>query len=134
MARTRILLADDNEAFLAELCRELENEFEIVGTVMNGRDAVESARRLDPDVVVLDISMPVLNGIQASLRIRESHPRTKVLFLTIHENDEYIEAAFSAGAYGYVTKRRLASDLVDAIHEVSQGHSFLSPSLRKSTR
>jgi DNA-binding NarL/FixJ family response regulator len=134
MARTRILLADDNGAVLAELCRELEKEFEIVGTVTNGQDAVDSVLRLDPDVVVLDISMPILNGIQAALRIHEGHPRSKVLFLTIHENDEYVEAALSTGASGYVTKRRLASDLVRAIEEVSQGRSFLSPSLRKSAR
>lgn len=132
MARARILLADDNGAVLAEVYRELEKEFDIVGAVTNGKDAVDSVLRLDPDVVVLDISMPVLNGIEVALRIRESHPRSKVLFLTIHENDEYIEAALSAGAFGYVTKRRLASDLVQAIDEVRQGHSFLSPSLRKS--
>jgi DNA-binding NarL/FixJ family response regulator len=76
--------------------------------------------------------MPILNGIQAALRIHEGHPRSKILFLTIHENDEYIEAALSAGASGYVTKRRISSDLVRAIQEITQGHSFLSPSLRKS--
>jgi|SRR6516165_10140226 DNA-binding NarL/FixJ family response regulator len=132
MTRTRILLADDNGELLAELCRELENEFDIVGTVTNGQDAVECVLRLHPDVVVLDISMPILSGIQAALRIHESHPRSNILFLTIHENEEYIEAALSAGASGYVTKRRIGSDLVCAIQEVSQGHSFLSPSLRKS--
>jgi two-component system nitrate/nitrite response regulator NarL len=75
--------------------------------------------------------MPILNGIQASLCLRESHPRTKILFLSIHEQSEYISAAFSAGASGYVTKRRLARDLALAIREVIQGHTFLSPSLRK---
>ena len=130
MARTRILLAEDNEALLAELCRELKEEFEIVGTASNGQDVVDSVLRLDPDVVVLDITMPILNGIQASLRIQASHPRSKVLFLTIHENDEYVSAAFSAGATGYVTKRRLANDLVRAIQEVGRGNVFLSPTLR----
>ena len=132
MARTRILLAEDNEALLAELCRELKEEFEIVGTASNGQDAVDGVLRLDPDVVVLDINMPILNGIQASLRIHESYPRSKVLFLTIHENDEYVSAAFSAGATGYVTKRRLASDLVRAIQEVGRGNVFLSPTLRRA--
>lgn len=133
MAVTRIFLADDNGALLAEICHELEEEFEIVGTATNGQDAVDAVFRLDPDVVVLDIAMPLLNGIQASLLIRERHPRSKVLFLTIHENDEYITAAFSAGATGYVTKRRLARDLVRAIQEVSRGNVFVSPSLRRNT-
>ena len=117
---------------LAELCRELKEEFEIVGTASNGQDAVDGVLRLDPDVVVLDINMPILNGIQASLRIHESCPRSKVLFLTIHENDEYVSAAFSAGATGYVTKRRIASDLVRAIQEVGRGNVFLSPTLRRA--
>jgi two-component system nitrate/nitrite response regulator NarL len=131
MARTRILLAEDNEALLAELCSELKEEFEIVGTASNGQDAVDAVLRLAPDVIVLDISMPLLNGIEASLLIRERQPRAKVLFLTIHESDEYISAAFSAGASGYVTKRKIASDLAYGIREVSQGNLFVSPSLRR---
>jgi len=131
MARTRILLAEDNEALLAELCRELKDEFEIVGTASNGQDAVDGVLRLDPDVIVLDISMPLLNGIEASLLIREGQPRAKILFLTIHESDEYISAAFSAGASGYVTKRKIASDLAYGIREVSQGNLFISPSLSR---
>jgi DNA-binding NarL/FixJ family response regulator len=130
VAAIRILLADDSEAVLAEVRAELDKEFEIVGAVANGRDAVEGVLRLDPDVLVLDITMPLMNGIQASSRLRESHPRTKILFLSIHEQSEYISAALSAGASGYVTKRRLASDLALAIREVIQGRSFLSPSLR----
>ena len=106
MVLTRILLADDNEALLADLCNELEEEFEIVGTATNGQDAVDAVLRLDLDVILLDISMPLLNGIQASSLIGERHPRTKILFLTLHESDKYISAAFPAGASGYVTKRR----------------------------
>ena len=75
--------------------------------------------------------MPLLNGIQAALLIREGHSRSKVLFLTIHETDEYISAAFSAGASGYVTKRKITSDLAHGIREVSQGNLFVSPSLRR---
>jgi len=131
MPPTRIFLADDNGALLAELCHELEAEFEILGTATNGQDAVDAALRLDPDVIVLDISMPILNGLQASKLIHERHPRSKVLFLTIHEADEYISAAFSAGASGYVTKRRIPSDLVHGIRELSQGNLFVSPSLKR---
>lgn len=129
VATIRVLLADDSEAVLAELRGELGKEFDIVGTAANGEEAVQEVFRLDPDVLVLDIAMPLLNGIQASLRIRKSHPRTQILFLSIHEQAEYISAAFSAGASGYVTKRHLASDLARAIREVFQGHRFLSPSL-----
>jgi DNA-binding NarL/FixJ family response regulator len=130
VAAIRILLADDSEAVLAELRAELDKEFEIVGAVSNGRDAVEGVLRLDPDVLLLDVTMPLMNGIQASSRLREHHLRTKILFLSIHEQSEYISAAFSAGASGYVTKRRLSSDLALAVREVNRGHTFLSPSLR----
>ena len=131
MARIRVLLADDNQGVLADLRGELDKDFEIVGTAENGEDAIRSALGLDPDILVLDISMPVLNGLEVASRLRETHSRTKVLFLTIYEQAEYISAAFSAGAAGYVTKRRLASDLVRAIREVVQGRTFLSPSLEK---
>jgi DNA-binding NarL/FixJ family response regulator len=126
----RVLLADDSDALLAELRGELCDEFEIVGTAANGKDAVDAVIFLDPDVLVLDIAMPNLNGLQAASRVRKNHPRTKIVFLSIHEQSEYISAAFLAGASGYVTKRRLATDLASAIREVIQGKIFLSPSLR----
>ena len=131
MATIRVLLADDSEDILADLREELSKEFDIVGPAGNGEEAVRAVLDLDPDVLVIDIAMPVLNGIQASSRIRKIHPRTKILFLTINEQAEYISAAFSAGASGYVTKRRLASDLAMAIREVFLGNTFLSPSLGK---
>ena len=131
VATISVLLADDSETVLEELRGELGSQFKILGAVANGQDAVDAVLRLDPDVLVLDISMPVLNGIQAASCLRESHPRTKILFLSIHEQSEYIAAAFSAGASGYVTKRRLVNDLATAISEVVQGHLFLSPSLHK---
>jgi two-component system nitrate/nitrite response regulator NarL len=130
VAPLRILLADDNDAVLAEVREELEAEFEIIGTATNGQDAVEAVRLFSPDVVVLDISMPVLDGIEVLEQIRETNAHTKILFLTIQEADEYISRAFSAGASGYVTKRRLLSDLAHAIREVAEGRTFLSPSLR----
>jgi CheY-like chemotaxis protein len=79
---------------LAELCRELEEQFEIVGTATNGQDAVDAILRLNPDIIVLDISMPLLNGIEASLLVRERQPRTKVLFMTVHESDEVYFGSF----------------------------------------
>lgn len=131
VAQIKVVLADDSEEVLAELREELGKEFEILQAVANGEEAVDAVLHLDPDVLVLDIAMPILNGIQAALRIRKNHPRTKILFLTIHEQAEYISAAFSSGALGYVTKRQLANDLVLAIREVMQGRRFLSPSLRR---
>ena len=131
MATIRIFLVDDNGDMLRDLREELSAEFEIAGTAENGEEAVREVLRLDPDILVLDITMPVMNGLQVASMLREKHPRTKILFLTIHEEPEYISAAFSAGAWGYVTKRRLANDLPLAIREVFGGRNFLSPSLQK---
>ena len=131
VATIRVLLVDDNSEVLTDLQDELGTEFEIAGTAENGEEAVRAVLRLDPDVVVLDITMPVMNGLQVAKFLRDKHPRTKILFFTIHEEPEYISAAFSAGACGYVTKRRLTSDLAQAIREVFVGRSFLSPSLQK---
>jgi DNA-binding NarL/FixJ family response regulator len=116
---------------LTDLRDELSAEFEIAGTAENGEQAVREVFRLEPDIVVLDITMPVMNGLQVASLLREKRSATKILFLTIHEEPEYISAAFSAGACGYVTKRRLASDLRAAIREVYDGRNFLSPSLQK---
>ena len=127
----RVLLVDDNEAMLRDLQDELGSEFTIAGTAQNGEDGVRAVARLDPDVVVLDVTMPGLNGFQVATRLRNSHPRTRILFLTIHEEPEYVSAAFGAGACGYVSKRRLATDLAFAIREVSGGRTFLSPTLQK---
>jgi len=131
VATIRILLADDNRAMLADLCDELGKEFQIVDTVDHGAEVIDAVTRLDLDILILDITMPGANGIQLASRLLNMHPRTKIVFLTIHEQAEYIAAAFSAGANGYVTKRRLGSDLALVIREVFNGGMFLSPSLGK---
>jgi DNA-binding NarL/FixJ family response regulator len=131
VAAISVLLVDDNAAVLTNLRDELGAEFEIAGTADNGEEAVREVLRLDPDILVLDINMPLMNGLQVASSLREKHPRTKILFLTIHEEPEYVSAAFSVGACGYVTKRRPASELVLAIRDVYEGRNFLSPSLRK---
>ena len=131
MATITVLLADDNEAMIAELREELADKFKILGAAENGEQAVEMAQRLGPDVLVLDIAMPVLTGLEVAEQLRDKLPATRILFLTIHEEPEYISAAFSAGARGYVTKRRVASDLACAIREVHEGREFLSPTLRR---
>jgi DNA-binding NarL/FixJ family response regulator len=131
VTRIRVLLADDHEDFLRQLRGELDPQFEIVGTAENGEDAVDAVCRLDPDVLVIDMAMPVMDGLQATERLRGANCRTKIVFLTIREQSDYVAAAFSAGASGYVTKRHLGTDLAAAIREVFRGHTFISPSLRR---
>ena len=94
---------------------------------------VDAVLALDPDVLVSDISMPLLDGLQAARRIQKTNSRVKIIFLTIHEDRDFIAAAFSAGAMGYVTKRHLSTDLVFAIEEALRGHTFVSNSVRSKT-
>ena len=126
MAKVRVLLADDHEAILARVRALLCEEFDIVATVNNGRDAVTEVGRLDPDVLVTDISMPILDGLQAASRLRSTESRTKIVFLTVHEDQDFVSAALSSGATGYVTKSHLSTDLIPAIREVLQGQTFVS--------
>lgn len=126
MGKIRILLADDHEPILSQVSALLKDEFEVVAAVNNGRDALREVQRLDPDVLVLDISMPVLDGLQAATRLKSMPVRTKVVFLTVHEDEDYIAAAFAAGASGYVIKSNVTTDLVRAIHDVLHGRSYVS--------
>lgn len=129
MNKIRVLLADDHEAILTRESAVLSEEFEIVGIAKNGRDAVAEVRRLDPDVLIIDISMPVLDGLQAASQLQSRNCRTKIVFLTVHEDRDFVAAAFSAGGSGYVTKSQLTSDLVPAIRAVLQGHKYVSHSI-----
>lgn len=129
MGKIRVLLADDHETILSRVGIVLDEEFEIVGAVKNGRDAVVEARRLDPDVLVIDISMPILDGLQAVAQLRTTNHRIKVIFLTVHEDQDFVAAAFSAGASGYVTKSHLTTDLVPAIREALEGRTYVSQSI-----
>ena len=129
MGKIRVLLADDHETILSRVGIVLGEEFDIVGAVKNGRDAVVEARRLDPDVLVIDISMPILDGLQAVAQLRTTNCRIKVIFLTVHEDQDFVAAAFSAGASGYVTKSHLTTDLVPAIREALEGRTYVSQSI-----
>ena len=128
--KIRVVLADDHQEVIAKVRGILGDEFEVIEAVENGRQAVSAVLALDPDVLVTDISMPLLNGLQAARNIQKANCRAKIVFLTIHEDRDFIVAALSAGALGYVTKRRLSIDLVFAIHEALQGHTFVSNSKR----
>ena len=130
MSKVRILLADDHAAILARIRSILCEDFEVVGAVGNGRDAVTEVNRLDPDVLVIDISMPVLDGLQAASQLHRKECRTKVVFLTVHQDQDYIDAALAAGASGYVTKSHITSDLVPAIREALDGRIYISKSIK----
>jgi DNA-binding NarL/FixJ family response regulator len=107
----------------------LAEEFDAVAAVEGGEQAVDAIFKLNPDVLVIDISMPILNGLQAAKQLQTAHCRSKIIFITVHEGPEFVDAAFSAGAYGYVTKSHLSTDLVPAIHKAMLEQTFVSESL-----
>src|SRR6266851_4983666 len=129
MKRLRILVADDHELVrrgIQELLRARDG-WKVVAEAVNGREAVEKASELKPDVAILDISMPDLDGLQATRQIRETAPGTSVVVLTMHESDQMVRRVLDAGALGYVLKSDLAAHLVKAVKNVSAGKMFLTP-------
>jgi len=130
MDKIRVLLADDHETILAQVRLLLGDDFDIVGAVNNGRDAVVETQRLNPDVLVIDISMPVVDGLEAVSELQPTNQRTKVIFLTVHQDQDFVDAALSIGAFAYVTKSDVTTDLVPAIREALQGRRYLSQSIR----
>ena len=134
MANIRLLMADDHEIVRAGLRMLLQSQpdIEIVAEVDNGRAAIVHARELQPDIVLMDISMPDVDGFEATRQIKRALPKTAVLALTMHESDEYFFKMLEAGASGYVPKKAAPTDLVAAIRTVCGGGVFLYPSLAKS--
>ena len=129
MRKIRVLLADDHETVLEQVRAILRKDFDIVGTVNNGQDAVAETQRLEPDVLVIDISMPVLNGLQAARQLRTNSHRAKIVFLTVHEDQDFVSAALSAGASAYVVKSEVTSELVPAIREALRGGTYVSKTI-----
>lgn len=129
MHRPRILLADDHSVVIARVLALLKSGFEVVGTATNGRDLLAEAERLQPDVIVLDISMPILTGIEAAHELHEAGSAVKLVFLTVHEEGAFVRACLAEGGLGYVKKSRLATDLIPAINEALSGRCFISPSV-----
>lgn len=125
--RARILLADDHALVAAGLSKLLEEEFDLIGTAHDGRELVAAAQRDRPDVILLDISMPNLNGFEAARQIRASMPLAKLIFVTVHSDPDYVAEAFRAGASGYVLKGSAASELGAAVHEVLNNKVYLTP-------
>ncbi len=127
--RVRVLVADDHTAVLKRVVDLLSPHYEIVGTVRDGRALLEAAAATEPDVLVLDISMPVVTGIEAAGILRKSGSKSKIVFLTIHEDADFVRAAREAGALGYVIKQRMTSDLIEAVRLALEGKCFTSPSV-----
>ena len=125
--RPRVLLADDHTLVLEGLRRILEDKCDLVGTVEDGRTLVEAAERLRPDVILLDISMPLLNGLEAARIVRTRVPEAKIIFLTMHADPTYAREAFRAGASGYLLKRSATSELAKAISVVLRGRPYVTP-------
>ena len=127
MKKPRVLLADDHKIVLEGLKGLLEDEFEVVGSVEDGRALVDQAAKHHPDVIVTDISMPQLNGIEAARQIKKTDKNIKIVFLTMHPDATYAADAFDAGASGFVLKHSASSELITAIHEVMRGRTYVTP-------
>jgi DNA-binding NarL/FixJ family response regulator len=127
MNRPRLLLADDHTLMLDGIRMLLEPEFELVGCVEDGQMLLTAAMESKPDVILLDISMPVLNGIDAAHQLRKMLPAAKIIFVTMHADAEFVTEAFRAGAAGYLLKRSAASELLTAIRQVLKGNHYVSP-------
>jgi DNA-binding NarL/FixJ family response regulator len=130
LSRTRVLLVDDHEEFLTVEARLLEPEFEVVTAVRDGHRALEEAAKINPDLIILDITMSRIDGIETARHLRASGSRAKIVFLTVHADPDYVREGLAAGATGYVVKSRLASDLVPALRAALAGRSFVSPYIR----
>ncbi|MGW8272677.1 MAG: response regulator, partial [Thermodesulfovibrionales bacterium] len=134
MQGTRVLIADDHtlvrEGIIAMLSRF--EDIEVVGEASNGKEAIEKVRDLRPDIILMDISMPVLGGLEATLEIKKSHPEVKILVLTQYDDKEYVSRFLKAGVSGYILKKALGMELLTAIRAVARGENYLHPSVAGS--
>jgi DNA-binding NarL/FixJ family response regulator len=131
MGKPRVLLADDHTIVAEGLRSLLEDEFEFVGAVSDGRALLDAARKLNPDVIVADISMPLLNGLDAARQLKRDGVTAKIVFLTMHAEAQFAAEAFRAGASGYLLKSSAGEELIAAIHEVIKGHAYVTPLITK---
>jgi DNA-binding NarL/FixJ family response regulator len=128
-SRARILIADDHAVIADAFKKLLSNGFDVVGTVYDGRSLISAAQRLRPDVILVDIGMPLLNGLEAAQQIKQTLPEVKVIYITINHDADLITEAFRRGASGYLSKTATATELVEAIHLALSGNQYVSPSL-----
>ncbi|MBV8810352.1 MAG: response regulator transcription factor [Acidobacteriaceae bacterium] len=127
--RLRVLIAEDHQLVLEGIRKIIESECQIVGTTGNGRDLLSLVDELKPDLLLLDIALPLLNGIEAARQLHRTHPGLKIIFVTMQLSRDYVRAAFEAGASGYVLKQAAAADLVNALREVKGGRYFVSSAI-----
>ena len=132
MARVRILLADDHTLFCNLLRDLLEPEYEVVGSMSDGRELLKAADSLCPDVVLVDIGMPSLNGLDAGRRLKQANPRVKLIYLTMNNNIEYAREALQAGASAFILKNSKSSELLHAIRDALKGVSYMAPEIRRA--
>ena len=125
MGYPRVLLADDHSEIRERIADMLKDNFDIVASVGNGQEALLATLTLKPDLLITDISMPILDGIQLASQLRDLGCSTKIIFLTVHNDTDYVEAAFSSGALGYVLKPNMETDLKPAIQEALEGRVYL---------
>jgi DNA-binding NarL/FixJ family response regulator len=133
MKRPRVLLADDHTLFLQGISKLLEAEIEVVDTVQDGSALLPAVEQHQPDVVLLDIAMPVLNGLDAARQLKKASPAVPIIFLSMHMNPAYVTEAFRVGGKGYLLKGCEASEVLTAIHEVLKGRSYVTPLVTKET-
>ena len=133
MKKIKVVIAEDHTIVRKGLCALLQGEpdIEVVGEAENGREAIKIVEKLLPDVVVMDIAMPGLNGLETTRQLTKKFPKLKILILTMHDNEEYIFETLRAGAAGYLIKRSAPNELISAIQSVFRGESFLSPAVSK---
>ena len=132
MPRMKVLLADDHTLFCDLIADLLKSEYDVVGVVPDGRELLAAAVRLAPDVVIIDISMPRLNGIDAGRRLKKANPKLKVIYLTMNNDIEYAKEALDAGASAFVLKNTPSSELLKAIRDALKGISYLAPEIRRA--
>ena len=134
MTRHTILIADDHKMFAQGLAALLEDEFDLVGSVENGQALIDVATRLNPDLIIVDISMPVLNGLDAVRRLNQTNTNAKIVFLTMHADTRLLREAFQCGGVGYVLKQSAGEELLFALRQVMNGQNYISPSIEKELK
>lgn len=132
MKPSKVMLADDHSLFMEALCKLLEPQFKVVGVAADGRGLLETAPGLNPDIVILDIAMPILNGIEAGRQLRKIMPAVKLIYLTMNEDPELAAEAFRLGASGYLLKTSAATELFQAIRAALDGMSYVSPRIAQA--
>jgi DNA-binding NarL/FixJ family response regulator len=124
------LVAEDHAAVRSSVVRLLSKNYDVIGTVSDGRALLDAVNTMEPDVLVVDLSLPVITGIEAASILKKMHCASKIVFLTVHNDPDFVRAAYDAGALGYVLKQQMTTDLPEAIEKAFAGEQFTSPSVR----